>query len=68
MPATIRNVPDAMTKEDQQTMRYHLMLRWFDQLSYNHIQPMSWKDMSVPSKAPIRDPRPPKTGMALAMM
>lgn len=38
------------------------------QLSYNHMQPRGWKDMSVPKRAPIRDTNAPKTGIPLAMM
>lgn len=38
------------------------------QLSYNHIQPMGWNDIRVPSKAPTNETRPSKTGMALAIM
>lgn len=38
------------------------------QLSYNHMNPMGWKHMSVPSKAPIREISELKTGIALAMM
>lgn len=32
------------------------------------MHPIGWKDMSVPSSAPIRDTRLSKTGIALAMM
>jgi hypothetical protein len=31
------------------------------------MKPIGWKDMRVPSSAPISETRPPKTGMALAM-
>jgi hypothetical protein len=32
------------------------------------MQPMGWKHMNVPSKAPISETRLSNTGMALAMM
>lgn len=70
MPATIRNVPIAMTRILHATMQHHL----FDprvplrQLSYNHMQAMGWKQVSVPSRAPMSDTRASKEGMALAIM
>jgi hypothetical protein len=38
------------------------------QLSYSHMQPMGWKHMRVPKRAPTSETRPPKTGTADAMM
>lgn len=71
VPAIIRNVPDSTTNTLQQTIRTH---RGFFvalpcvQLSYSHMQPMGWKDIMVPSRAPINETRSLKTGIALAMM
>lgn len=38
------------------------------QLSYNHIQPMGWKQRDVARRAPTSETRPVKTGMLLAMI
>ena len=37
------------------------------QLSYSHMQPMGWKDIRVPRRAPMRETRALKTGMPLAI-
>ena len=70
MPATMRNVPSTMTNTLQHTMSIQRLdpslLRC--QLSNSHMQPIGWKHMSVPSKAPIRDTSESKTGIALAMI
>jgi hypothetical protein len=58
-----------MTKILQQTINLHVMLRFaFSrfQLSYSHMQPIGWKDNNVPSKAPISETNPLKTGIPLA--
>lgn len=71
MPAIIRNVPKTMTNPLQATMSIHLVdlvVLPAVQLSYSHMQPMGWKDMRVPRRAPISDTSPPKTGIALAMI
>ena len=71
VPAIIKKVPETTTKTLKVTMRYHLVVGLrlpAVQLSYSHMQPMGWNDMSVPRRAPMRETRPPKTGMAEAMM
>lgn len=71
VPATIKNVPQTTTKTFQHTPRVHLCDRCslpLFQLSYNHMQPLGWKLCSVPSKAPIKEMRLSKLGMALAIM
>lgn len=63
-------LPMTITKTLQETMNIHLGDRStfpLPQLSYSHMQPMGWKHMNVPSKAPISETRLSKTGMALAM-
>lgn len=67
----MRKVPEMMMKSDQKTMAIHLSVFCLlpsVQWSYSHMPPMGWKQMSVPSRAPMSETRPPKTGMALAMM
>ncbi len=49
-------------------MKYHRISRVLPQLSYSHIQPMGWKDIRVPSSAPISETRLLNTGIALAMI
>lgn len=64
-------VPDTMTNTLQPTIKHHLNVLSFlplVQLSNSQKQPYGWKHMSVPRRAPMRDTRPPKTGIALAMM
>lgn len=71
VPAIIMKVPITTTKTLQQTIAIHLgdrLIFPLPQLSYSHMQPMGWKHMNVPSKAPISETRLSKTGMALAMM
>lgn len=38
------------------------------QLSYSHMQPIGWKHMRVPSKAPMRETNESNTGTELAMI
>ena len=69
MPATRRKLPDRITNAHQPTMSFHRMFLFsagMVQLSYSHINPYGWNDSKVPRRAPTRDTRPPKTGMALA--
>lgn len=69
VPATMRNMPTAMTNALQQAMGHHR--REFSrpsQLSYSHIAPYVCRHMSGPNKAPMRETSPSNTGMALAMM
>jgi hypothetical protein len=59
-----------ITKVLQPTINFHFnpfpFFR-FRKLSCSHMKPIGWKDMRVPSRAPMSDTSPPKTGMALAM-
>lgn len=67
----MRKNPARMTKIDQHTIRFHLIVRWalpLAQLSYSHMPPMGWKHIGVPRRAPTSETRSPKTGMALAIM
>jgi hypothetical protein len=63
--------PETTTKMLQQTIKIHLrnlsILPWGPMIIKSHPL-MGWKDIMVPSRAPIRDTRLLKTGMALAMM
>lgn len=71
VPAIIKNVPDRTTHTLQRTINRHFSVGCCLpalQLSYSHMQPIGWNDIRVPSSAPIKDTRPLKTGMALAMM
>lgn len=71
VPPTIKKVPDRITKPLQKTMKIHLgdlLILPLLQLSYNHMQPIGWKDMRVPRRAPTRDTRSLNTGIALAMI
>ena len=64
------NIPARMTNTLQHTISIHLSERSCLpalQLSYSHMQPMGWKDIMVPRRAPISETRPPKTGMPLAI-
>lgn len=64
-----RNVPDTMTKIDHATMPFHFQSRLVRcQLSYSHMQPIGWKLIRVPRSAPTSETRPPKTGIADAIM
>lgn len=70
VPATIKKDPQMMTRILQDERSIHLRVgcsRPFFQLSYNHMQPMGWNDMNVPSRAPMRETRLAKLGIALAM-
>ena len=67
VPPIMRKKPETMTKQLQATIRYHFVVLGLCQLSYSHIPPIGWKHMSVPRRAPIRETKPPKTGMALAI-
>jgi hypothetical protein len=61
----------AITNTLQQAIAVHLgdlSVLPLLQLSYSHIQPIGWKHMNVPSRAPISETRLSKTGIALAMM
>lgn len=71
VPEIIRKVPMKITKEAQTTpIRQPIVgfSRPLRQLSYSHMQPIGWKQSSVPKRAPQRDTMPLKTGMALARM
>lgn len=69
VPATMRKIPEAMTKALQQAIAHHCReVARRSQLSYSHIAPYVCMHMSGPSRAPISETSPSKTGMALAMM
>lgn len=71
VPATVRNDPATITKMLQPTINIHFgdfVALPSLQLSYSHMKPIGWKDRRVPNRAPTSDTRPPKTGIALAMM
>ena len=71
VPPIIKKVPDTITKPLQQTIRIHLgdlLILPLLQLSYNHMQPIGWKDIIVPRRAPTRDTRSLNTGIALAII
>lgn len=68
VPAIMRKVPATIIKILKAALSLHTRLRGSFQLSYSHMQPIGWYDMSVPNKAPTREIRLPKSGMALAMM
>lgn len=71
VPATVRKVPARITNTLQQTMKIQpgdLLTLPSLQLSYSHMQPIGWMDRTVPSNAPASETRPPKTGIALAIM
>lgn len=60
-----------MTKIHHATIRRHFIVGAclpLAQLSYSHMQPIGWKQSTVPSRAPTRDTRPPKIGIPLAIM
>lgn len=67
----MRKFPDMMTNQLHKTIMSHLAsrLRFSGlQLSWSHMKPIGWNDISVPKSAPMNETRPPKMGMALAMM
>jgi hypothetical protein len=66
VPAIIRKVPETMMKTLHVTIKYHRMFRSSFQWSYSHIQPIGWRERKVPKRAPMRETKPPKTGIPLA--
>ena len=69
VPPIIKKVPLTITNTLHATMAFHFQSRLvLFQLSYSHIHPMGWKHIRVPRSAPISETRPPKTGMADAMI
>ena len=71
VPPIIKKVPDRITKTLQQTIRIHLgdlLTLPLLQLSYSHMQPIGWKDIRVPRRAPTRDTKSLNTGIALAII
>lgn len=74
VPETVRKLPTSTTKLLQQIMEsqaYHLLLCAslpFHQLSYNHMHPIGWQHIIIPSREPTSEARESKTGIALAVM
>jgi hypothetical protein len=67
----VQNVPLTTTKTAKHTIAHHLNVLAclsFVQLSYRYMQPIGWKQIDVPRRAPIRETRLEKFGTALAMM
>jgi hypothetical protein len=70
VPVKVTKQPERITKTAQQTFgnQYLELCLPFPQLSNSHMQPIGWKHIIVPSKAPIRDTKELNTGMVLAII
>jgi hypothetical protein len=70
VPATVRKHPRSITKTAQQTFgtQYFELRLPFPQLSNSHMQPIGWKHIIVPSRAPINETKELKTGIVLAII
>lgn len=70
VPAIKRNIPARITNMLQATPINHrgdAFASGLFQLSYSHIQPIGWNDISGPKRAPMRATSCSKIGIPLAM-